>query len=151
MRYLRYLKYIIIIAFFPTVFFYYNKSADVARKESAEYLQNNVKFEGYVTDFKQSNNHAFGVIYLKLTKSNTQQFNKILPKGIYPYKIKGDIAELYTTIPDGLQKSDIYIIISNAHEYRFIDKSDNISYVSDLYIIVDPYDIDFVNANTLFK
>ena len=151
MKYLRYLKYIIIIAFFPLVFIFYNKSADAARKESAEYLQNNVKFEGYVTDFKQSNNHAFGVIYLKLTKNNTQSFNKIWTKGIYPYRINGDIAELYTTIPDGLQKLDSYIINSNAHVYRYTEKIDNKSFTSDLYIIVDPYDIDFVKANTLFK
>jgi hypothetical protein len=148
---LNYLKYIILLGFLVTVIIYYNKSADAEMKQSADYLRNNVEFRGYVTGFEQSDNHAFGVIHLKLTKSNIREFNKTLKKGIYPYRIKGDIAELYTEIPDGLQKSDTYIVNSNTRTYSFTEKIDNKSYTSELYIILDLYNIDFVKEHTVFK
>ncbi|WP_394664868.1 hypothetical protein [uncultured Chryseobacterium sp.] len=120
-------------------------------KQSEQYLKNNVEFEGYVTGFEQSNYHAFGVIHLKLTKSNVQKFNKTIKNNIYPYRIQGTIAELYTTIPDGLQKLDVYKVSSNTHQYTITYKSNNKSYTSDLYTIKDPYNIDFVKENTIFK
>ncbi|SIT19092.1 hypothetical protein [Chryseobacterium gambrini] len=150
-KYLKYLWYIILLALFVVFIIYYNKSSDVAMKQSEQYLKNNVEFEGYVTGFEQSNNHAFGVIHLKLTKSNVQKFNKTIKNNIYPYRIQGTIAELYTTIPDGLQKLDVYKVSSNTHQYTITYKSNNKSYTSDLYIIKDPYNIDFVKENTIFK
>lgn len=148
---LKYLKYVILLAFLVVIIIYYNKSSDAEMKQSAEYLRNNVAFEGYVTGFEQSSNHAFGVIHLKLTKSNIQEFNKTLKRGIYPYRIKGNVAELYSEIPDGLQKFDMYIVNSNTHTYSFIKKTDNKSYTSELYVIVDPYNMDFVKEHTMFK
>ncbi|GJN58630.1 hypothetical protein ELAN_21850 [Elizabethkingia anophelis] len=148
---MKYLKYLILFSFFIGVIIYYNKRSDIAMKQSAEYLRNNVEFEGYVTGFEQSNNHAFGIIHLKLTKSNISEFNKIIDQGIYPYKIKDGMAELYTSIPEGLQKNDIYIINSNRHKYSFIDKTQKNTYISDLFIITDSFDIDFVKKNTEFK
>jgi hypothetical protein len=58
---------------------------------------------------------------------------------------------LYTEIPDGLQKSDTYIVNSNTRTYSFTEKIDNKSYTSELYIIIDPYNIDFVKEHTVFK
>lgn len=146
---MRYLRYTILLAFLVIAVIYYNKSANVAMKQSTEYLHNNVEFEGYVTGFEQSNNHAFGVVHLKLTKSNTQEFNKTLKKGIYPYRIKGDIAELYCTVSVERRKGDIIKLVSNEQTIYYNPK--NSKEEGSIFIIVDPYDIDFVKEHTVFK
>lgn len=146
---MKYLRYIILLAFLVIVIIYYNRSADDAMKQSAEYLNNNVEFEGYVTHFEKSNNHAFGVLKLKLTKSNTQQFNKILTKGIYPYRINGDVAELYCTVSVERKKGDKIKLVSN--EQTIYYNPEKSTEKGSIFIIVDPYNIDFVKANTLFK
>jgi hypothetical protein len=146
---LKYLWYIVLLGCFVAIIIYFNKSSDVAMKQSADYLHNNVEFEGYVTGFEQSNNHAFGVIHLKLTKSNTQEFNKTLNKGIYPYRIKGDIAELYCTVSIERKKGDIVKLISNDETIYYNPENSNEE--GSIFIIVDPSNINFVTKNTVFK
>jgi hypothetical protein len=146
---MKYLKYIILLTFLMVLIIYYNKSANIEMKQSADYLHNNVEFEGYVTGFEQSNNHAFGVIHLKLTKSNTSEFNKTLKRGIYPYKIKGDTAELYCTVSVERKKGDIIKLISNTQTVYY--NLQNIREEGSIFIVTDPYNIDFVKKNTLFK
>jgi len=146
---LKYLWYVILLGFLIAVVIYYNRSSDVAMKKSSEYLHNNVEFEGCVTGFEQSDNHAFGVIHLKLTKSNTPEFNKIIKNGIYPYRIKGDIAELYCTVSVERKKGDIVKLVSNEQTiyYNPQDSKEEGS----LFIITDTYNIAFVKKNTMFK
>lgn len=149
LKYLKYLWYMILLEAFVAVIIYYNKSSDAAMKQSAEYLHNNVEFEGYVTGFEQSNNHAFGVIHVKLTNTNTQEFNKSLKKSIYPYRIKGDVAELYCTVSIERKKGDRVKIISNKQTIYY--NSQNSKEEGSISIIVDPYNIDFVKEHTMFK
>ena len=146
---LKFLRYVVLLGFLVAVVIYYNRSSDVAMKKSSEYLHNNVEFEGYVTGFEQSDNHAFGVIHLKLTKSNTPEFNKIIKNGIYPYRIKGDIAELYCTVSKKKKKGDIVKLVSNEQTiyYNPQDSKEEGS----LFIITDTYNIAFVKKNTMFK
>lgn len=146
----KYLKYIILLAFLATVIIYYNKSADYEMKQSAEDLYNNIEFEGYITGFKRSDNHAFGVIYLKLTKRNVSEFDKILKKGIYPYKIKGNIGELYCTVSIERKKGDFIKLISN-HETVYYNPQNSNKEKGSIFIIKDPYNIDFVRRYTKFK
>ncbi|ROI00994.1 MULTISPECIES: hypothetical protein [unclassified Chryseobacterium] len=146
---MKYLKYIILIAFLIVIIIYYNKSANVEMKQSADYLHNNVEFEGYVTGFEQSNNHAFGIIHVKLTKANTPEFNKTLERGIYPYKIKGDIAELYCTVSVERKKGDVIKLISNTQTVYY--NPQNSKEEGSIFVVTDPYNIDFVKKNTLFK
>lgn len=146
---LKYLWYIILLGSFVAVIIYYNKSSDVAMKQSAKHLQNNVEFEGYVTGFEQSDNHAFGVIHLKLTKSNTREFNKVIKEGIYPYRIKGNIAELYCTVSVERKKGDIVKLISEEETVYY--NPQNSKEEGSIFIITDPYNIDFVKEHTVFK
>lgn len=146
---LKYLKYFILLAFLIVVVIYYNKSSDIAMKQSAQYLHNDIEFEGYVTSFEQSNNHAFGIIRLKLTKSNVKEFNKTIEKGIYPYKIKGDIAELYCTVSVERKEGDNVKLISNQQTVYY--NPQNSKEEGSIFIIVDPYNIDFVKEHTMFK
>ncbi len=145
---LKYLKYVILLAFLAVVIIYYNKSSDAEMKQSAEYLRNDVEFEGYVTGFEQLSNHAFGVIYLKLTKSNIQEFNKALKRGIYPYRIKGDVAELYCTVSVERKKGDVVKLVSNKETIYYNPQN---SKEGSIFIIIDPYNIDFVKEHTMFK
>jgi hypothetical protein len=146
---LKYLRYVILLGFLVAVVIYYNRNSDVAMKKSSEYLHNNVEFEGYVTGFEQSDNHAFGVIHLKLTKSNTPEFNKIIKNGIYPYRIKGDIAELYCTVSVERKKGDIVKLVSN--EQKIYYNPQDSKEEGSLFIITDTYNIAFVKKNTMFK
>lgn len=146
---LKYLKYVILLAFLAVVIIYYNKSSDAEMKQSAEYLRNDVEFEGYVTGFEQSSNHAFGVIYLKLTKCNIQEFNKALKRGIYPYRIKGDVAELYCTVSVERKKGDVVKLVSNKETIYY--NPQNSKEEGSIFIIIDPYNIDFVKEHTMFK
>lgn len=146
---LKYLKYVILLAFLAVVIIYYNKSSDAEMKQSAEYLRNDVEFEGYVTGFEQSSNHAFGVIHLKLTKSNIQEFNKALKRGIYPYRIKGDVAELYCTVSVERKKGDVVKLVSNKEIIYY--NPQNSKEEGSIFIIIDPYNIDFVKEHTMFK
>ncbi|MCJ7932442.1 MAG: hypothetical protein MUW56_02095 [Chryseobacterium sp.] len=149
LKYLKYLWYIILLGFFVAIIIYYNKSSDIATKQSVQYLRNNVEFEGYVTGFEQSDNHAFGVIHLKLTKSNTQEFNKVIKEGIYPYRIKGDIAELYCTVSVDRKKGDIVKLVSEEQIVYY--NPQNSKEEGSIFIITDPYNIDFVKEHTVFK
>ncbi|OPB73655.1 hypothetical protein [Elizabethkingia ursingii] len=118
-------------------------------KESAEYLRNNVEFEGYVTGFEQSNNHAFGIIRLQLTKWNTQNFNREIKEGIFPYRIEEGVAELYCTVSVERKKGDIVNLISNKQTIYYNPQDSKEE--GNIYIITDPVDINFVKKNTEFK
>lgn len=61
------------------------------------------------------------------------------------------MAELYTSIPDGLQNLDTFIIDSKSHSYKFEYRKDKTSYNSLIYIITDTFDINFVKTHTMFK
>ncbi|KUY30523.1 hypothetical protein ATB96_14930 [Elizabethkingia ursingii] len=146
---MKYLKYLILFSFFIGIIIYYTKSSDIAMKESAEYLRNNVEFEGYVTGFEQSNNHAFGIIRLQLTKWNTQNFNREIKEGIFPYRIEEGVAELYCTVSVERKKGDIVNLISNKQTIYYNPQDSKEE--GNIYIITDPVDINFVRKNTEFK
>ncbi|AQX07991.1 hypothetical protein BBD34_04740 [Elizabethkingia ursingii] len=146
---MKYLKYLILFSFFIGIIIYYTKSSDIAMKESAEYLRNNVEFEGYVTGFEQSNNHAFGIIRLQLTKWNTQNFNREIKEGIFPYRIEEGVAELYCTVSVERKKGDIVNLISNKQTIYYNPQDSKEE--GNIYIITDPVDINFVKKNTEFK
>lgn len=128
-----------------------NKCSAKAAVERDKVLNNNVEFKGYVIDFRASNNHAFGVIRLQLTESSVSVFNDTIKKGIYPYRINGGIAELYTVIPADLDYDDTFNVKSNSHEYDFESKKGHQKYIGELHIIENSSNIDFVKEKTEFK
>lgn len=100
------MRYIVLGVIFICMIVYFKNQSDKKWESLDKYLDNDVFFEGIVANIKQSDNHSFGIIQLKLTKSSVEEFDKVIKEGIYPYKIKGNVAELYTSIPDGFQNLD---------------------------------------------
>ncbi|MFP3507879.1 hypothetical protein, partial [Burkholderia sp. SIMBA_062] len=76
-------------------------------------MKNNVEFVGNIISFQKSSNHAFGIIRLKIIKKNIKNFDEILDKGIYPYKIKDKIAELYCTVSVDRKVGETVKVVSN--------------------------------------
>lgn len=146
--YFKYLWYILLFGFLIGIVTLYNRSSDDIRKQSLEYLQNNVEFEGVILGYQRSDNHSFGVIQLKITRSNVTEFNKTLEKGVYPYRIKGNIAELYCTVSIERKKGDSVKVISN-NQTIYYNPSTSEEKV-DIHIINDLYDINFIRKHTIF-
>jgi len=148
---MKYLRFIIIFIVFVGMIIYLKKTGKEEYTEKNKVLENNVNFSGQVIDIKQSNNHAFGIISLQITQSSVKEFNDKLKNGIYPYRIQGNIAELYTIIPDGIQEGDIVDLKSkekNSHFYYVKTKQKSEGYI---WVITEPLDIAFVKKNTIFK
>ena len=141
---------IIILFIFLAIFlFIFFKISKKELQENERLMKNNIVFEGVVTNTKVSGNHAFGIIELKLSKSSVAEFNKKINDGIYPYKIKGNIAEIYCVVSIERKKGDIIKVISNEETvYYNFEKSKE---VGDIYIVTDSNNIEFVKKNTIFK
>ena len=151
---MRYIKFIYIFIIFIMCVFVI-RCFDKNIKEDLEklnlQLENDVIFEGYVIDLKESNNHSFGIITLKLIKQNVDYYNKNLDRGAFPYKIRGEIAELYTAIPDGIEKGDYYSVDSNNKIYIYKQELNNKEYKSKLYIILNGSDMKFIEKYSVIK
>lgn len=143
------MRYIILLIIFICLVIYCNKQSQRQINKSNDYLINNIEFEGTITKLRISSNHAFGIIELKLTKSSIEDFDEKIKKGIYPYKIKGDTAELYCTVSIDRKIGDIVKVVSNEQTVYY--NPQNSTEEGSLYIQTDPYNISFVNDNTLFK
>lgn len=140
---------IILLVFLSIFFFFFFKISKKELHENETLMNNNIVFEGVVTNTKVSGNHAFGIIELKLTKSSVEDFNKETNDGIYPYKINGNIAEIYCTVSIERKKGDIVKVISNEETvYYNFEKTNE---VGDIYIVTDSNNIDFVKKNSIFK
>jgi uncharacterized protein with FMN-binding domain len=140
---------IIILLVFSVIFFFiFFKVSKKELQENERLMKNNIVFEGVVTNTKVSGNHAFGIIELKLSQSNTTEFNKKINDGIYPYKIKGNVAEIYCTVSIERKKGDTVKVVSNEETVYYNYK--NSKEVGDIYIVTDSNNIEFVNKNTFF-
>jgi len=115
------------------------------KKKSNNLMQNGVVFTGKILNLNASNNHAFGVIKLKIKETNSQNF--INSNIIYPYQIKDSIAEVYHIITYNIHKGMIVKVDSNKQKVFFFD-SDSLIYSSDLTIITDDMDKNFVLNNS---
>ena len=70
-------------------------------------------------------------------------------EGIYPYRIREDIAELYCTVINIRRKGDIVKVISGEPTIYFnpqITKGKG-----DLFIITSSYDIKYITKHTVFE
>lgn len=146
---MKYLRYIILLIVFISMVFYCNRQSDKKTKNSDDLLNNSIVFEGTITKFQASTNHAFGIIQLKLIRSSIKEFDKEIKEGIYPYKIKGDTAELYCTVSIERKLGDLVKFVSKDHTIYF--NPQNSKDEGSLFIITDPYNISFVKENTVFK
>ncbi len=144
---MRYLKYVILLILFVVFFLWLHKNDDRVRTQEQKLLHNDVTFTGEVVSIKISHNHSFGIIFLKLGKSNTNRFDKSIVKGKFPYRIYGTSAELYTHIPDGIAVGDVVSVISNRGTAIYSYKNPKQQYEGFINIIMDPNDIEFIKGN----
>ncbi|MBT2620782.1 hypothetical protein [Chryseobacterium sp. ISL-6] len=152
---MKYLRFFIVFIVFATIVIFFKKTGAKEDIRLNNVLNNNVELNGYVTNIKQSRNHAFGIIQLRLTHSSIKEFNKSLndtvKNGIYPYRIEGSLAELYTIIPGGINEGDSVRLKScekNSHYYNVQTKQSSEGYI---WVVANSTDIDFVKENTMFK
>lgn len=141
---------ILLLIFILLVFFVFYTGKKEASKRN-EILNNNIYFKGKVTNIKTSNNHAFGIIFLDIDSCNVKDFEKQPTEGIYPYKIKGNRAEIYINIPDGISNGDEVVLNSNKKMVYFSYVQSNQQFEDGIGVVNDPIDIDYVKTNTSFK
>lgn len=148
---MKYARYIIVLIVFIAIAVLLTRNGRKEYDTKNEALNNKIAFKGLVTDVNQSRNHAFGIIRLQLIESSAAIFDAKLNEGMYPYKIKGKVAELYTIIPDGIDIGDSVSLKSsdkNAHYYNVKTKKNSEGYI---WVITNDNDINFVQQNTIFK
>lgn len=144
------LRFPILICLFIIMVICININGSEEAEKRDRVLNNNIEFKGYVTDLRVSNNHAFGIIQLQLTESSVSIFNDSLQNEIYPYKILGDVAEIYTTVPADLDYYDTISVKSKSHEINFEASKSHKKYISELYVVEDSENIKYVKKKTLF-
>lgn len=114
-------------------------------------LHNNIKFEGEILNFRRSNNHGFGIIYLKVLKSNTSIFEKKISSNlIYPYIINDSLAEVYTYISTVRANGEIVSVDSDRRRVTY-SGGNKIDTISGINMITESPDIEFVEKYTHFK
>lgn len=113
-------------------------------------MKNNFHFEGIITKIQVSNNHAFGILQLKVTKSNINEYRPKLEDALFPYVIKDSIAEVYTGIYVGYKIGDKVIVDSNKIAIEFFEGNTRID-KGDIFITTETADIDYVKKHTVFK
>lgn len=149
MNIMRYLLYVILLIGFFYLIFYYNQKSGEETIKLNDSLNNNVLFEGVVVRIQKSTNHAFGIITLKHVRSSVDKFNKQIKGGIYPYRVTGDSAELYCTVSVDRKLGDsVKVVSKDLTIYYNPQKSKE---EGSLYVITDPYNIEYVKENTVFK
>lgn len=130
------------------IYWFYNLREKQQEKYN-KYLHNNIEFEGLVTNLKRTGNRAFGIIQLELTKSNVKYFSDSVQEGIFPYRIRGNIAELYCMVSPNRKLNDTLKVISNNRRiyYNPLFSKE----VGSINIVFDAYNRDFIKKNTVFN
>lgn len=142
-------RLIFLIFAFIVFIFYFLKISDTETNISEKTLNNTVEFEGEIKYLKKSDNHAFGIIGLEITKSNIANFNNKLNSKLFPYKIKNGHAEVYATINVDRKIGEIIKVISDSSTIYYNPKYSNEK--GSLYLISDPIKKSFIENNSKIK
>lgn len=120
--------------------------------ESDRMLSNGIFIKGRITGVIESNNHAFGIISIDVDTANTRLFIDTLKDAYFPYKVKGNKAELYVSIPDGVQRGDEVKIESDKQLATYIHRRDNQTDQSNISLILkDGVNDEFVSEHSQLK
>lgn len=143
---------VFILAAFGVIKYFFLSHNEIEEKNGV-YLNNNVEFDGIVSELKVSNNHRFGIITLNITQHDLSVFNQgsLTNKNmIFPYKIQNGIAEVYDLVPSGLSVGDsVYINSKRVIKYFYV--KENKQFTGEVKMITNNLDIDFVNQNSKVK
>lgn len=149
---MKYIYWVVLLAGFISLVAYCNHAAEKRMEIIDRVMQNDLVIRGKLVDTKTSSNHSFGILLLNVDSVKTGKFrDTMLEHGRYPYKIKDGKAEIYLHVPYGIQKGDQVIIDSDKKTAFYHYSRGNKVYTGDLGVVVDPYDIDYVKENTIFK
>lgn len=149
---MKYLYLVILFIVFVSLLAYCYHSGEERMDKSNQVMSNNLMIKGRILDIKISGNHNFGILLLKVDSANIRKFvDTQLQGGIYPYKIKNGRAEIYLNVPDGLQNGDEAIVDSDKKTVFYHYKAENRHAESNLLVVDDPYNIEYVKENTVFK
>lgn len=142
-------RYLFLLTLFICMIYWFYNLREKQQEKFDKHLHNNIAFEGLVTNLKRTGNHDFGIIQLKLTKSNVKYFSDSVQEGIFPYRIRGDIAELYCSVNMYRKLNDTIKVISNNKliYYNPLFSKE----VGNINIVFDTYNRDFVKKNTVFN
>lgn len=140
---------IIFVAFFIIIIIVYFLSSKEVQKKN-DLLNNNVRFSGIITKLNVSRNHAFGILQLKIIETNNNLFKSSLGDIIYPYAIKGSVAEIYHYIPLEIKEGYKVLLNSNNKTISFYD-GNKFLYQSDINIITEEIDVEFVKKHSIFE
>lgn len=150
---LKYNKSIVIIVFLCLIFFLFFVIVTVSKKEIAKndtLIKNNIEFSGIITNLNISQNHAFGILRLKVLNTNKKIFKAISGNIVYPYAIENSIAEVYTQIPiPEIKKGYKVVVNSNKKTITFYEK-DKFLYEWEISLIQEDLDIKYIEQNTIF-
>jgi len=113
-------------------------------------LTNHVRFSGRIIAYDKSTNHAYGIIKIKVTETNTKAFVDSTSSRLFPYKIKGGYAEFYGYIPVSVKVGHLILLDSDK---RKLEISDNNNFIigSDVRISSDKDNLAFVKLHTMFR
>lgn len=115
-------------------------------------MLNHFSIEGRVNKVSASNNRSFGIIQITIDSIYAGNYiDTPLKNGIYPYKVRNHIAEIYTEVPNDIQKGDRLSVKSDKMTVYYHLKADNRSEQNDLWINIDPTNIEFVNEHSSFN
>lgn len=153
MKKLKFLGLIIGISIFSLFMVNYFDSSKKETIRSDRLMNNNLIFEGVVIGMQSSTNHSFGILEIKVLKTNRPNFSETITDeeggGIYPYKIKNGIAELYCTVSTQRKIGDYVKVVSNDKTIYYNPTKSNEQ--GSLYIINKGYNLNYVTENTKFK
>jgi len=146
---MKYLRFVILFLGFIGVMIYLTATGSEEYEEKNKVLKNGIIFEGVVTDIKISNNHGFGILTVNVLSSTVKNFSKKIDRGIFPYQIKGNQAEIYLPIFIQRQIGDSVKLVSDKQIIYYKGKKSKDE--GEVYIITESIDIDFVEKHTMFK
>lgn len=139
-------RFLILLSALIIFVFYYLKISRQASEFSEKALTNNIKFEGKIKYFKRSDNHAFGIIGVELTKSNIKNFDRTINLNMFPYKIKNGYAEVYATVSVERKTGEIIKVISDSSTIFYNPSYSN--EMGSLFLISDAVNKKFIENNS---
>ncbi|ADQ18104.1 hypothetical protein Lbys_2436 [Leadbetterella byssophila DSM 17132] len=140
---LKVMYWLFLVSFTVWIVQWCSRKSDEKTSESLEKLKNDVEFSGIVKNKFLSNNHGFGVVELRIIKSNVDYFNQ----ENFPYRIEKGTGELYSIV-SSVDIGDTIRVVSNESSFYFNYENRNVK--GEIYMI-GPLDIGYIKKNTIFK
>ncbi|PWS29290.1 hypothetical protein DHW03_05590 [Pedobacter yonginense] len=113
-------------------------------------LINHVYLTGTVVSYDKSTNHSFGIVRVKVGKSNVENIDFSKSDFLFPYRVKKNYAELYGYIPPEIKVGQTIILDSNQKSVKFY-QNDSLLTRFGIYITNDERNIVYVRENTRFR